>query len=493
MGIRRAFLWASIGRYTVMILNLAATLILARLLAPQEYGVAVLGGSIFAIAEALRTVGGGAYLIQKQDLSSENVRACFTVSLTATIVIAAALISVAGPLAHFFGEPRLQKYLRVAALGYATGPFAYPISALMSRNMDFGSLARIGVLTALANALVSVGLAVRGFGYMSFAWASAASTCAGMLMYLYAWKERSIFRPTFRQWRSVLGFGVYDSATSLVSQIADALPYFIFGKLLSTDAVALSQRAVTLCFVPERVILAGVGAVALPAFSQHTREGNSLKSVYLRAIELITAAQWPSLLILLFLAQPITTLLLGPQWSGVAPLAQILAIALLFSFPIALHYATTVALGAICYMPIIMAVQSAASIAVLTVAARHGLYVAALSALLIVPCNGLVALAIARHFVGFRWIDIGGAMKKSILVSLLSAIGPAAAFLVYRGSEQPLTATLIAIAAAAAGWLAGLKITRHPLLDEILRIVSALSRSSTALKIRRFRLGFLGK
>jgi O-antigen/teichoic acid export membrane protein len=492
MGVRRAFVWASAGRYTVMLLNLAATLILARLLAPSEYGVAVLGGSIFAVAEALRAVGGGAYLIQKSELSSDNIRACFTVSLIVTILVAVALLLLARPLARFFDMPHLNRYLEVAALGYLTGPFVYPISALMGRNLDFGALAVIGVMVAFINAVVGVSFAMQGFGYMSFAWASAVSTAAGMLFYLYYWKDRSIFRPLFREWRSVLSFGIYDSATGLVSQIADAVPYFIFGRLLSAEAVGLSQRAVMLCFVPERIILAGVGAVALPAFSQHTRAGNRLAPVYLRALELTTAAQWPSLVLLFVLARPITTLLLGAHWLEVVPLVHVLTIALLFSFPLVLQYATVVTVGAIRYMPLVMALQSVASIAVLTGAARHGLYAAALSTLLIVPCNGLLALSIARHFVGFRWMDVVTATRKSLLASTLAAVGPVAVMLIYGSTDQPVAATILGLLSAAAGWYAGLRLTNHPLLDEMLRVVKALRETSTAARIVQLKARFFG-
>ena len=492
MGVRRAFVWASAGRYTAMLLNLAATLILARLLAPSEYGVAVLGGAIFAVAEALRAVGGGAYLIQKHELSSDDIRACFTVSLCATLLVTTALLLLATPLARFFAMPHLDRYLEVAALGYLTGPFAYPISALMGRKLAFGALAVIGVMTAAVNALVSVGLALQGFGYMSFAWASAASTAAGMLFYLGYWKDRSIFRPVFREWRNVLSFGVYDSATGLVSQVADALPYVIFGKLLSAEAVGLSQRAVMLCFVPERIILAGVGAVALPAFSQHAREGKPLAPVYLRAIELITAAQWPSLVLLFVLAQPLTSLLLGGQWAGVVPLVHVLAIALLFSFPLALHYATVVTVGAIRYMPVVMLLQSVASIATLSIAARHGLYTAALSTLLIIPFNGLLALGMARRFVGFRWVDVIIATRKSLLATALAAACPLGIMALQGPADPPIASTIIALLSAAAGWMVGLRLTRHPLLEEMMRAVGALRASATAARIAQLKGRFFG-
>jgi hypothetical protein len=139
--IRRAFLWTTLGRYLVMTVNLAAAAVMARL--PDEYGVSVLGGAVFAVAEAIRPLGGGAYLIQKKELTSDDVRSSFTVSLSVTIVLTAALMLLLGPLTRYFVTPDLGRYLRAAILGFLTGPFVYPISALMSRHQPL--VARLGL------------------------------------------------------------------------------------------------------------------------------------------------------------------------------------------------------------------------------------------------------------------------------------------------------------------------------------------------------------
>jgi len=466
-----------------MAVNLAATLVLARLLAPQDFGITAIGGAVFAVAEALRALGGGAYLIQRPDLSKEDIRACFTVSLVSTLAVATALLLLAHTMARFFTMPRLEHYLRIAALGYLTGPFVYPIAALMSRQLAFGALALISVITAAVNAGVSVSLALRGYGYMSFAWGGAVSTAISMLLYLYCWKDRTIFKPIFRRWQSVLTFGIFDSATALVLQIADALPFFIFGKLFGASVVGLSQRVLLLCLVPERVILAGVGAVALPAFSQQARDGKSLKPAYLRALELITAAQWPSLLMLVLLAKPLVATLLGPQWMETVPFVRIVAGALLFTFPLTLYYPTIVAVGAIRYMPFIFTLQSIASLSVLTLAARHGLYAAALSTFVIFPWNGLLSLALARHFIRFRWADVLIAVRGSMLVAAMSSVGPAALLALGANRDMSALATVAALSLSAIGWFAGLKYTRHPLLEEIKRLNSVLrARWSRAMQ-----------
>ncbi len=476
-GIRRAFLWASAGRYLVMAINLAATLIIARLLAPEEYGVSVLSASVFAVAEAVRAIGGGTYLIQHRALTAEDVRTSFTVNLLVTIILATVLCLFCGPLAHFFNIPNLGRYLQVCIFGYSAGPFTYTISALMSREMAFGKIALIGVATALVSAVTSVCLALMGFSYMSFAWASSVSAAVGLALSLSYWKDWSIFRPLLRKWRSVTAFGAYDSAAAILSQIGDALPYLILGRVLNAEAVGLGQRAVLLSLFPERVILAGVGAVALPAFSRHVRDGNSLKREYLRAIEFITAAQWAVLVFMILQSGPLVAILLGPHWHGVSPLLQILATALLFSFPVTLHYPTMVAVGAIRFMSPVIALQGLVSVVIFSFTAHGGITAAACGMLLIVPLNGLFSLLLVRYFVGYRLAELAGALWRSAISVLFGSAGPLA---IVWGLDRPIDASVKSLALFAAlfgaGWIAGLWITRHPLLEELLRASYAARR-----------------
>ena len=477
-------MWASASRYVVMAINLVTTVIMARLLTPKEYGVAALGTAVFGIAEAIRALGGGAYLIQREELSSASIRTTVTVSLMTTLALALALISVAGWLTKYFDTPDLQRYLLVTALGYLTGPIVQPIFALFSREMAFDAIGRITVATAVANAIGSICLAILGFSYMSLAWAGVISAAVGSLLCLLSWSDRSIFKPSLTEWRSVLSFGAYDSATAVLAQIGESLPFLIFGRVLNAEAVGLAQRTLLLCLFPDRVILAGVGAVALPAFSKEAREGRGLKTGYLHAIELITAVLWPALILMALLAYPIVFLLLGRHWLAVAPLVQILAVALLFSFPVGLHYPALVAAGAIRAMPPLVVAEAVVSITVLWFAAQSGLRAAALGTLLIVPFNAFLSVWVVRHFVGFRWRDLAVAMRKSAASTVLSVAGPLTIVLASGGGANlSIGAAILAGAICGVGWLAGLWLTRHPLLYELFRAWAALLRMSLVAKL----------
>lgn len=485
VGIRRAFLLASLGRYLITVVNLMATLTMARLLAPADFGVAVLGGSALGLAEALRALGGGAYLVQQQDLEPRQIRANFTISLIVTIVLIAALLLATRPLALILGRPELESYLRVATLGFLAGPITHQISALMSRSLAFGQVALITTVSAAVNAAIGIGLALLGLSYMSLAWASAISALVAMALYLRFWRDWSIFRLDLREWRSVLRFGIHDSAFGIISQVGEAVPYLIIGRVLDASSVGLLQRAVLLAFFPERVILAGVGAVALPAFSKLVREGREPKTAYLKVLRLMTGAQWPALVILIVLADPLVRILLGLQWHGMVPLLQLFAGALLFSFPIPLQYPTLVALGGIRTVPIIFLVQVVTTIGLLAFAAPSGLKAIAFSAFAIIPFCGLLSLTVVRNFLKFGWFELVAAIAPSAGVTLICVTGPILAMMAAGWPQNPsIPLAVLAAALGCIGWVVGLRLTDHSLLQEMLQFGVKL-KSEIEIKLAR--------
>jgi O-antigen/teichoic acid export membrane protein len=226
-GFKRAFLWASAGRYLVTIIGLATTVIMARLLSPGEYGLSVLGTAVILVADAIRSLAGGSYLVQTKELSSDKIRTSCTLSLIVTLVMTSALAVLAPLMAAYYANPVLERYLQVIGISYLMGPFSFPIMSLMTREMAFERLALIGVATAVVNGIMSIVLAKLGFSAMSYAWASVGSAAAGVLLCLFFYPNWSIFRPLLREWRSVLGFGVFDSATTVLHRLTENLFYLI--------------------------------------------------------------------------------------------------------------------------------------------------------------------------------------------------------------------------------------------------------------------------
>ena len=239
-----------------------------------------------------------------------------------------------------------------------------------------------------------------------------------------------------------------------------------------SQAVGVCQRAISVSAIPRNGSLwPGLGAVALPAFSQQVRKGNTLKESYLGAIAHITGLQWPALVSLALLAHPVVLLLLGSQWLETVPLIEVICVALLFYFPIGLNNPLLVAVGAIRLLPLLVFFQAIISLGALALAARYGLRAAVLSMLLSVPLNVFLSVLLVRHYVCFAWSELWHAMHKSAAVTVISAAGPLAVAIGSLGRRLDLSIGSAALASALAlfGWLFGVWATRHPLWPEVQR------------------------
>ena len=475
MSIRRAVAFASLGRYASKAVNLGMVAILGRLMGPTEYGVAVLGTSVFMILDAIRELASANYLVQQHELTQQKINSAFTVSLCITIGLTSLVALLAQPVAALYGEPRLERYIYVIAAAFATGPLMQPIYAIWSRALAFRKLAGLDVLNSVVNAGVSIALVWLGFGYMALAWAALAA--ALICIITAAWLSRATLaklRPSIAEWRSVIAFGIYGSATAMIFRLSEALALLVIGRLLDTRAVGLLQRANVIATFPDSVVLSGVGAVALPAFAQQSRDGGDLKRSYLSAVTLVSGLQWPLVTLLGTMALPVTLLALGPLWIDVAPLVQMLCIALLFNFTGTLNFSVLVAAGAIRTTLPTALVQVAIGLAVLVAAARIGLHAVVASVILTAPLNLALWIRLVRTQVKFTLGEFLLAVRKSVVVLLASAAGPVAVLALNHGRPSILDAAL-ATALWAAGWLLAVIGTGHPLLDELRRTRASLA------------------
>jgi O-antigen/teichoic acid export membrane protein len=470
--LRRAVLFASGGRYVVTGINLAAAIVLARLLTPAEFGISVIGTSILGIAEAIRELGSIAYLVQQKEIPRGKIRTVFTISLLVTLAMTAMLILLSEPFARFFDAPPLAQYIRIVALSYCIAPFVHPIYAMLSRDMAFDKLAMLDAATALVSALSSIGFVLLGFSYTGLAWAAVVAGATWTLLGSCVLRDFSIYVPSLTAWRSVLMFGAFGSATAVLYRVSEALFFLFVGKVVDARAVGLFQRAGMLAQFPERVILAGIAAVALPAFSKRARQGDELKSTYLGAVEYVTAVQWPLLVMLVIMAGPIVHLLYGAQWDDAVPLIRILSLALFCNFPTSLNYPIQVAAGAIRHTVPLAFVQSALLLFAVFVTAHYGIEAIALGVFLVVPVNVSLSILVVRAHAPFAWREFAGALTKSLGVTCVSGIGPLVVVAVAAGMSTPISITSFAIAVGifASGWIVGLWLTRHPLFLEVRRV-----------------------
>jgi len=484
IGIRRALAIAFAQKYALTALHLVTTVVLARLLAPSEIGVFAVGNAVVSMTEVFRDFGVGTYLIQSRQVTLERIRTAFTVTLLLSLLVSGALVLLADMITTFYREAGVRDVLYVAAANFLIVPFAATVMSLLRRDMAFGAIARINLVSTVSYGVAVIALAALGFGYMSLAWAMISSSLLGAAAAVLHRPDLRIFRPSLGDWRQVMSFGSLSSATAILNGLYANLPQLILGRILDFAAVGLYSRALMLSQLFDRLVLDAVNPVVLPAFAKTVRSGEMLKTPYLRAVEYMTALQWPFLLCLALLANPAVELLLGGQWHAVVPLVRIIALASLCLFPAFLTYPLLVAAGRVRDTLTMSLITVPASLALLFAASLFGLEAVAASMFLAAPLQVYVALVFIRRQVPFTWRELAAALRKSAVVALGAAAVPGA-YVALAGWRFDLSVAegVIAGTGAVLGWLVALVITKHPVMTELSGIARGI-RSVGAVRLR---------
>lgn len=480
--LRRALALTTMERYFGLVLNFATMAAVSRILTPSEIGVAVIGWAILSVPYALRDMGTMDFIIQRRDLTPYDTRTAATVGILTAVALVAVILGISPWIVSAYGDPRLGQFLNVMVFAILTDAVGSPLVGLMRRELEFGRVVFVNLTLAIVTASVTVGFAVLGFSYMCVAWAGLLGNASAAFVALCIKREVWVFRPALKHWRDIVGFGGYYCTMAFMLRLYEAVPYLALGRFMPPAATGYYNRAVQLCQLPEKVILSGIVAVAFPALAAEAREGRELKPSYLRAIEYVTAVQWPGLVLLACLAPTVVTLIYGHQWLDVVPLVQIMAIASIIGANSVLNYPILYAVGALRHALLATVLSLGPSSLVLVLAARYGATALALSMCATVSFNTFVMMQFIRRHLDFTWLEVWMAVRKSVVVLALSAVGPLALMWIFDAhAVQPLPVQILILALAGLGWFCGLHLTAHPFLAEISHVANAVKRRLPAL------------
>jgi O-antigen/teichoic acid export membrane protein len=472
LSVRRALIWSFAERYASLIVTLASTMLLARLLTPAQIGVFSLCSSITAVAGILRDFGVSEYLNQEKDLTDDKIRAAFGVAIVIAWSIAILVLLFRHVLASYYGEPGVANLLAVLSLNFVILPFASPAFALLSREMAFRKIFVVQIISNAVQSLVSVTLAYRGYGYMSLAWAPVASIAVQTVLVGFFRPRESLLMPGFKASREVLRYGSMFVTSRFIETFTRNAHEFIIAKHVGFAAVGLFSRAFGLIELFNNNVTSAVMRVASPSFATNHRAGIPLHGVFARATAIFTSVAFTFLCFIGLMSADIIRVLFGPQWDGAAPLARILAIALVPLYLVALAPHLLAATGhvkrrlhiSLWFSPVhLIGVLLASYISLEAVAMVWGL------SNTVMLCMYVHHLKTVLHSSAR---DLFRPSLRSVLVAMISFATQALALMVCRELNLPAFVNLLAVALAAAlSWFFAVKVTRHPVYEEIMGVV----------------------
>ena len=318
-GLRRLVVRAvganSIGAGLAKIISLCSTLLLARLLTPEDFGLMAMASTVTGLIGFFNEIGLGAAIVQRKQVSKEELNGCFAISVLASGFLCLLVIAISWPVADFFNMPALQRLLAVLGFGFFFGALNTVPVALLRRELLFQTVLWLGVCCALIQSAVTIPLAALGFGY----WSIVGGFFVGQTFAtLWFWRVSS-WRPTWPLepggGRTLLGYGVEITFTRVLWHVYMNADKLIVGKLLGERAVGIYDVSRSIASLPTSQISGLVTSIASPVFARVQQDLSKLQAVQLRLTRGVAYLTFPLLAGIAILAAELVQVLLGSKWS----------------------------------------------------------------------------------------------------------------------------------------------------------------------------------
>ncbi len=318
--------WSIVARLGQQIMQFGLSVILARLLLPSDFGVIGMISVFTAFVGMFADIGFGSALVQRSEVTEQHIQSVFWFSLATGLLLSSGVYLAAPMIAAFYDEPVLTPLTRGLSPVFIISTAGMVPSAMMQRRMQFNRLAPISLIATFLSGLIGVTLAYLG----AEVWSLVAQSLSNHLIitvlnWVYGkWYPRILFslealKELYRYTINLLGF-------TFTNYWARNLDNMLVGRFFGSSALGYYGRAYGLMLLPINQVISVITQVMFPALSNIKDDKMRVKSLYLRAISVISLFTFPMMTGLFVVAKPFIITVFGEQWMGTIRLLQILAL-----------------------------------------------------------------------------------------------------------------------------------------------------------------------
>jgi O-antigen/teichoic acid export membrane protein len=446
-----------VGQGGSVLLGIVSAAVLARLLDPEDFGLVAMASAFVALLGEFADLGLSQATIQRREVSAGQVSVLFWVNAATGAIAMAAGAALAWPIGLFYGDDRLAGIAAALSIGFLLSGIAAQPLAVLRRRMGFAAETIVTLASIAIGLAAAIAAALAGLGYWSLVvqvLAAAAVRMIGLFIasgWIPGWPARA------EGVRDMLRFGGYLSGSNLLAAVLRASDKVLVGRFVGADAAGLYSNAQKLLLMPATQLNKPLTMVGRPALSRLQDEPERFRAFYRRGVELVAATSLPAIAWMAIVAEDLILLVLGREWSGSVPIFQALAPAALLG---ALGVVTSwiyVPLGRTDRQFRWILFQTLALVAAMAIGVRWGAIgvAVAYSGTLVVLRPFAVAWCLHGTFI--RWSDVGGAIWRGVVATVIAGSACAAALPTVSGlpnAPARLSVSLVIFAAAfLLGWI----------------------------------------
>lgn len=323
----KATIWSALDVFLRQGLRFIFTIVLARLIAPDQFGIIALLSLFTGLAGVFVDCGFAPALIQRQHTTRTDESTVFWFNVGVGLLATVALAAAAPLIADFFAQPVLIPLTRLIALSIFIGSLGSIHFVLLEKELDFRTQLTVGAIATVVSGAIAVAIALKGFGVWALAWqqvVAAICTSAGLWI-LHPWRPtRTLSRASAR---SLFGFGGYVLATNLIDTAFTRIYTVLVGKLFGVRELGFYNRADSTQQLPGGTLMTVLMRVAFPVFAAANTDKVQLRRGVQLSVRGVTLINAPAMFGLAAVAAPLIRTLFGARWLPAVPILQVLCLA----------------------------------------------------------------------------------------------------------------------------------------------------------------------
>ncbi|BAL25877.1 lipopolysaccharide biosynthesis protein [Azoarcus sp. KH32C] len=426
-SIRRGALWLFVGNTGSQVLTFAFGIVLARLLAPEDFGMLVTIQVFTGLAGFVAGGGMGQGLVRAPEVTQGHIDVVFTLQLAIGCAIYALFYAAAPWFAQWYDMPLYASLLRVSALTFVIRPFVNLPGSILHRDMRFKAQTVVRIATLLVSSAVSIGMAWHGYGVWSLILGGLTGSLCSMALLMHFTRWRPALSLDVARARGVARYGMLVSLNDIVAYLRNQGTNFVLGKTLGPAAVGLFNKGDSLARMPQALVTASVYQVLFRALAQEQDNLDKSRYLFFRSLSLVAVYVTPFYVGAFWLADSLVTVLYGVKWAeAAAPLAMI-AIAGPFLTVANLSGAVLAARNWLERELVVQAVLLVMILLATLTALPYGLPGVSIAVLLVSIYNALHMYVLASRCLKASWGALFAALQpavvlNAILIGMLTAV-----------------------------------------------------------------------
>ena len=323
--------WVGIGIVTQVGLRVGVLAIMARLVAPRDFGLFAIALIFTSFAERIGQVGVGAAFVQRAEVDADDLKTAVVLSVSSGCLIAAALCGIAPLAATFFHELDLRLIIAILSLGFIVDGIGVVSDGLLQRELRFREIVKVETASfILGLVVIGVTLGLVGLGVWALVGGNLAMRASKAAFFVWARPVSLHGRFSFVRAKRLLSTGFGFSLGKILNFLSLQGDNFVVGRLLGAEALGMYTRAYQAMTLPAMYVGQAFERVLFPALSQKQDDIPTLRKGLLSTLEISALVAIPTSVGMYFLSEEIVLVLFGDVWRPIIPVLTVLSCGVFF-------------------------------------------------------------------------------------------------------------------------------------------------------------------